>query len=69
MINFQEAKAKNICRAESVEIPEKATPEMYENAVDVLIKKNDSKVIIAFVRTEDAKGLLDAATRRNLSSR
>jgi metabotropic glutamate receptor 2/3 len=64
----QEARAKNICIAASVEIPEKATILMYDKAVSDLLDKDEAKVVIMFVRTEDAKGLLDAASRRNYST-
>jgi len=65
----QEARAKNICIAASVEIPEKASSAMYDKAISEIMTKNDARVVIVFVRTEDAVGLLDAATRRNSSSR
>nr|KAG5708802.1 hypothetical protein BaRGS_031956 [Batillaria attramentaria] len=62
----QEARAKNICIAASVEISEKANVLMYEKAIKEIISK-PARVVILFVRTEDAVGLLDAATRRNLT--
>ncbi|XP_070193924.1 metabotropic glutamate receptor 3-like [Littorina saxatilis] len=65
----QEARAKNICIAASVEIPEKANNAMYDKAVAEVMTKTDARVVIVFVRTEDAVGLLDAATRRNSSRR
>ncbi|XP_025106909.1 metabotropic glutamate receptor-like isoform X3 [Pomacea canaliculata] len=63
----QEARAKNICIAASVELSEKASDVSYDNAIAEILSKSDARVVIIFVKTEDAMGLLDAATRRNLS--
>ncbi|ESO85152.1 hypothetical protein LOTGIDRAFT_130830 [Lottia gigantea] len=65
----REARAKNICIAANVKIPAKSTNSTFDRTIRDLLEKPEAKVVIVFVRIEDAKGLLDAATRFNLSGK
>ena len=64
-----EAKAKNICIAASKEISLRATNATYDEVIKELLGKPEAKVVIVFVRSEDATGLLNAASRRNLTGK
>ncbi|KAH9510160.1 Metabotropic glutamate receptor 3 [Bulinus truncatus] len=64
-----EAKSKNICIAADIEIPITATNATYEQVLKDLQEKHEAKVVIVFVRTEDALGLLNAATRLNVTGK
>lgn len=64
-----EAKSKNICIAADIEIPISATNATYEQVLKDLQEKHEAKVVIVFVRTEDAMGLLNAATRLNVTGK
>ena len=61
----QEAMARNICLAARIKISASAGQLEFDNAIDELKRKHSARVVILFLREEDAKGLLDAATRKN----
>ncbi|XP_041349875.1 metabotropic glutamate receptor 3-like isoform X2 [Gigantopelta aegis] len=65
----QEARARNICLAATVKIPGNSNNKTFDYVVNELLLKTKASVVIVFVRVEHAKGLLDAATRRNISGR
>ncbi|GFO03395.1 metabotropic glutamate receptor 3 [Plakobranchus ocellatus] len=64
-----EAKAKNICIAASKEISLRATNATYDEVIKELQDKPEARVVIVFVRSEDATGLLNAAARKNLTGK
>lgn len=70
-INFfkMEAKSKNICIAADITIGASSTNATYDQVIKDLLDKPDAKVVIVIVRTEDALGLLNAATRQNLTGK
>ncbi|XP_005107649.2 metabotropic glutamate receptor 3 [Aplysia californica] len=65
----REAKAKNICIAADIEISLSATNATYDDVIKGLLDKPEAKVVIVFLRHEDATGLLNAATRQNLTGK
>lgn len=65
----QEARGRNICLAETIKISSDPTTIEYNQVIEKLLKKNNAKVVILFLREEDAKGVLDAATRKNISGK
>ena len=65
----QEAMARNICLAARVKIDANADRNEFDEAIDKLNKKHNARVVILFLREEDAKGLLDAATRNNVTGK
>lgn len=65
----QEARARNICLAETIKISSDPTHDEYYQVIEKLLKKNNAKVVILFLREEDAKGVLDAASRKNISGK
>jgi len=64
-----EAKTRNICLAETLKVPTNPTVKDYGDIVEKLVEKKNAKVVILFLREEDAQGILDAATDRNISGR
>ena len=64
-----EAKAKNICIAASKEISLRATNATYDDVIKELLDKPEARVVIVFVRSEDATGLLNAASRKGLAGK
>lgn len=65
----QEAMARNICLAARVKISANADRIEFDSVIEKLKKKHNARVVILFLREEDAKGLLDAATRNNQSGK
>lgn len=65
----QEAKAKSICIAADIEISLTATAVFYDQVIKELLEKPEATVVIVFVRIEDATGLLNAASRKNLTGK
>ena len=62
--SFQtEARARNICIAISEKIAQKATPVDFENIIWALKRKPNARVVILFLRVEDAMNLLSAAEK------
>ncbi|XP_064632052.1 metabotropic glutamate receptor 3-like [Lineus longissimus] len=62
---IQEARAKNICIALQKKIPTAATAVTFDEIIVGLLKQRNAKVVILFIREEDAVHLLAAATRQN----
>lgn len=62
-----EATTRNICLAARIKISANADRNEFDDAIVKLKKKSNARVVILFLREEDAKGLLDAATRNNES--
>lgn len=64
-----EAKARNICLAETLKVSSNPTAVEYDSIIEKLMHKGNARVVILFLREEDAKGILDAASGRNISGR
>ncbi|KAK3103094.1 hypothetical protein FSP39_016399 [Pinctada imbricata] len=60
---------KNICIAEEIKILSNSNPSTFDIAIEKLIKKENANIVVLFLRVEDAKNLLAAATRQNLRDR
>lgn len=64
-----EAKARNICLAETLKVSSNPSKAEYDHIVETLQAKSNSRVVILFLREEDAGGILSAASKRNISGR
>ncbi|XP_074644178.1 metabotropic glutamate receptor 3-like isoform X2 [Tubulanus polymorphus] len=62
-----EARARNICIAIQVKIPANSKDSTFDNIIHELQRKPNAKVVILFIRLEDSKELLDAASRQNVT--
>lgn len=65
----QEARAKNICIATTEKIPAKSNAHTFDTIIHNLKIKANARVVVLFVRVEDAKRLLNAATKANTTDR
>ncbi|XP_052086122.1 metabotropic glutamate receptor-like isoform X1 [Mytilus californianus] len=66
----EEANARNICISESIKINSNANKNSYIEAVQKLAASpENAKVIILFLRQEDAKGILRAVHEKNMYGR
>ena len=63
----QEARARHICIATSAKVSRSMSRWSYENVIRSLQLKSNAKVVILFTRSEDARELLVAANRMNVS--
>ncbi|XP_041944976.1 glutamate receptor, metabotropic 2a isoform X2 [Alosa alosa] len=63
----QEARALQICIAISAKVTRSMDRYSYENVIRSLQQKSNAKVVILFTRSEDARELLVAATRMNVT--
>ncbi len=64
---MKEAKARNVCIAASEKISQHATAEDLDDIILSLKKKASARVVILFVRVEDATNFLLAAKRQNVT--
>ncbi|RWS06043.1 metabotropic glutamate receptor-like protein, partial [Dinothrombium tinctorium] len=62
---LREARARNICVAINEKVPHSANETVFDQILKSLMKKPNAKVVVLFVRMEDARGLLLAAQRAN----
>ena len=66
--SFQhEARSRNICIALSEKIAHSANPSNFDDMIFRLMKKSIARVLVLFLRVEDARNLLLAAKRQNLT--
>ncbi|XP_067443512.1 glutamate receptor, metabotropic 2a [Thunnus thynnus] len=63
----QEARARQICIATSAKVSRSMSRWSYENVIRSLQQKSNAKVVILFTRSEDARELLVAANRMNVT--
>ncbi|KAL3871350.1 hypothetical protein ACJMK2_039357 [Sinanodonta woodiana] len=61
----QEASAKNICFAAALKISAKSNKAEFDSVINHLLENNHVKVVILFLRVDDARGLLEAASRHH----
>lgn len=66
--SFQnEARSRNICIALSEKIPHSATLSTFDDVITNLLRRPVARVLVLFLRVEDAKNLLSAIKRQNLT--
>ncbi|XP_015202876.2 metabotropic glutamate receptor 3 isoform X1 [Lepisosteus oculatus] len=63
----QEARARQICIATSAKVSRSMNRKSYEVVIRSLLQKSNARVVILFTRSEDARELLVAAMRMNVS--
>lgn len=63
----QEARMRNICIATSEKVGRSMNKKTYDGVVRALLQKPNAKVVVLFTRSEDARELLAAAQRANVS--
>ncbi len=63
-----EARARNICLAVQQKIEQSATEEDLDEIINELLEKRSARVVILFLRVEDAKALLSAAKRQGVTN-
>ncbi len=63
----QEARALQICIATSAKVSRSMDRYSYDGVIRSLLQKSNAKVVILFTRSEDARELLVAAKRMNVS--
>lgn len=63
----QEARMRNICIATSEKVGRSMNKKTYDGVVRALLQKPNARVVVLFTRSEDARELLTAAQRANVS--
>ncbi|RLU21009.1 hypothetical protein DMN91_007625 [Ooceraea biroi] len=63
----REATERNVCIAAALKVPSAADDKVFDDIIQRLSKKPNARAIVLFTRAEDARGILDAARRSNLS--
>lgn len=63
----REATERNVCIAAALKVPSAADNKVFDDIIQRLSKKSNARAIVLFVRAEDARGILEAARRSNLS--
>ncbi|XP_062356524.1 metabotropic glutamate receptor 2 isoform X3 [Cinclus cinclus] len=63
----QEARMRNICIATSEKVGRSMNKKTYDGVVRALLQKPNARVVVLFTRSEDARELLAAAQRVNVS--
>ncbi|XP_012230284.1 metabotropic glutamate receptor [Linepithema humile] len=63
----REATERNVCIAAALKVPSAANDKVFDDIIQRLSKKPNARAIVLFTRAEDARGILEAARRSNLS--
>ncbi|KOC62157.1 Metabotropic glutamate receptor [Habropoda laboriosa] len=63
----REATERNVCIAAAVKVPGAADDRIFDDIIQRLSKKPNARAVVLFTRAEDARGILEAARRSNLS--
>uniref|UniRef100_A0A8D0L1A8 Glutamate metabotropic receptor 2 n=1 Tax=Sphenodon punctatus TaxID=8508 RepID=A0A8D0L1A8_SPHPU len=63
----QEARARNICIATSEKVGRSMNKKTFDGVIKALLQKPSARVVVLFTRSEDARELLSAAQRINVS--
>ncbi|XP_036142893.1 metabotropic glutamate receptor isoform X2 [Monomorium pharaonis] len=63
----REATERNVCIAAALKVPSAADDKVFDDIIQRLSKKPNARAIVLFTRAEDARGILEAAKRSNLS--
>lgn len=64
----QEARQRNICIATTVKIPTNSKSNTFSYLISRLLEKKNARVVILFVRIEDATRILESATKMNVTN-
>ncbi|XP_048512295.1 metabotropic glutamate receptor isoform X2 [Athalia rosae] len=63
----REATERNVCIAAAEKVPSSADDRVFDNIIAKLMKKPNARAVVLFTRAEDARRILEAARRSNLS--
>ncbi|KAH8323927.1 hypothetical protein KR074_003157, partial [Drosophila pseudoananassae] len=63
----KEASERNVCIAAAEKVPSAADDKVFDSIISKLKKKQNARGVVLFTRAEDARGILQAAKRGNLS--
>lgn len=63
----REATERNVCIAAALKVPSAADDKVFDDIIQRLSKKPNARAVVLFTRAEDARGILEAARRSNLS--
>ncbi|XP_066583414.1 metabotropic glutamate receptor [Prorops nasuta] len=63
----REATERNVCIAAAVKVPSAADSKVFDEIIQRLSKKSNARAVVLFTRAEDARGILEATRRSNLS--
>lgn len=63
----REATERNVCIAAALKVPSAADDKVFDDIIQRLSKKPNARAIVLFTRAEDARGILEAAKRLNVS--
>ncbi|XP_034175458.2 metabotropic Glutamate Receptor [Osmia lignaria lignaria] len=63
----REATERNVCIAAAEKVPSAADDRVFDDIILRLSKKPNARTVVLFTRAEDARGILEAARRSNLS--
>ncbi|XP_078046873.1 metabotropic glutamate receptor-like [Augochlora pura] len=63
----REATERNVCIAAALKVPGAADDHIFDDIIQRLSKKSNARAVVLFTRAEDARGILEAASRSNLS--
>lgn len=63
----REATDRNVCIAAAEKVPSAADDKVFDSIIQKLSKKPNARAVVLFTRAEDARRILEAARRSNLS--
>ncbi|XP_023289799.1 metabotropic glutamate receptor [Orussus abietinus] len=63
----REATERNVCIAAAEKVPSAADDRVFDNVIQRLGKKPNARAVVLFTRAEDARRILEAARRSNVS--
>ncbi|XP_011297062.1 metabotropic glutamate receptor [Fopius arisanus] len=63
----REATERNVCIAAAEKVPSAADDKIFDGIIQKLSKKPNARAVVLFTRAEDARRILEAARRSNLS--
>ncbi|CAH1784570.1 unnamed protein product [Owenia fusiformis] len=66
---IREARGRNICYAVNEKIPASSTDADLDEVIKNLLLKSSARAVVMFTRGEDARALLSAATRNNVTDK
>lgn len=63
----REATERNVCIAAAEKVPSSADDKVFDSIIQKLSKKQNARAVVLFTRAEDARRILEASRRSNLS--
>ncbi|XP_015510635.2 metabotropic glutamate receptor [Neodiprion lecontei] len=63
----RQANDRNVCIAAAEKVPSAADDKVFDNIIAKLLKKPNARAVLLFTRAEDARRILEAARRSNLT--